>query len=332
MSITNSITYHNDSLTLYNEFASPLDQFVKVLTKKKLAKIDQSPIRDVMNRMFVIKITLINVDEKLFYRIVELPASTSLAILHDKIISAVVGWCRGYHGYVFIDSSDGTVLGPAKNDGYIDMMHSKFHYHNVGDDRKFPLASLIKAVGEICEYVYDLGDQFRHKIELIEIKDETYRPVRNVTILDGKTSCPPEDSNGLSKNNGGNYDFNDLLKKYVSNPNSCAKQIRKIESSAVNYTSHWLTGQPIKFEALKYDVVFHQHVLDRMIEGPNVTLRNIGEFVETYHACNYCGESLKSLQKCSACNMTYYCSKDCQKKDWVDGHKEECKELKAFSS
>ena len=30
---------------------------------------------------------------------------------------------------------------------------------------------------------------------------------------------------------------------------------------------------------------------------------------------------------CSACNVTFYCSKECQKKDWTDGHKEECKEL-----
>ena len=38
LSITNSIAYHNDSLTLYNKFASPLDQFVKVLNKEKACK------------------------------------------------------------------------------------------------------------------------------------------------------------------------------------------------------------------------------------------------------------------------------------------------------
>jgi hypothetical protein len=138
------------------------------LTKKKLAKINQSPIIDIMDRMLVIKITMNGVDDSIFYRIVELPASISLAVLHDKVISAVVGWCRGYHGYVFIDSHDGSVLGPAKNDVYIDMMHGKMRYYSVGDDRKFPLVSLINFVGAKCEYIYDLGDQYSHKIELIE--------------------------------------------------------------------------------------------------------------------------------------------------------------------
>ena len=161
----------------------------------------------------------------------------------------------------------------------------------------------------------------------MKIKESTYKPTRNVTILDGKGACPPEDSNGLDKSRGGNFDFADLLNKYVSNPKSCAKQIRQIETTASNYTKHWLTSGPIKFEPLKYDVAFHQLVLDRMIEGPNVTLKTFNEFVQNYNSCNYCGDNLKSLQKCSACNVTFYCSKECQKKDWTDGHKEECKEL-----
>jgi hypothetical protein len=119
-SIMNMFSNQNANLTLYNEYASPIEQFVKVLLKKKRAKIHKSPTADVIDRMFVIKITLEGVDDNLFYRVVELPASISLAILHDKVISSVVGWCRGYHGYVFIDLNDGAVLGPEKNDGYID--------------------------------------------------------------------------------------------------------------------------------------------------------------------------------------------------------------------
>ena len=44
------------------------------------------------------------------------------------------------------------------------------------------------------------------------------------------------------------------------------------------------------------------------------------------HFCNYCNISneKKSLLKCSGCNIYYYCSIDCQRKDWIK-HKIICK-------
>ena len=30
---------------------------------------------------------------------------------------------------------------------------------------------------------------------------------------------------------------------------------------------------------------------------------------------------------CSACKTRFYCSVDCQRNDWKQGHKDECKEL-----
>src|SRR5690349_12972627 len=57
------------------------------------------------------------------WRLIQVPASTSLAVLHDQILGPAMGWSRGYHGYVFLDPRDGTIMGPKKNDGYLDMMH-----------------------------------------------------------------------------------------------------------------------------------------------------------------------------------------------------------------
>ena len=53
-------------------------------------------------------------------------------------------------------------------------------------------------------------------------------------------------------------------------------------------------------------------------------------------ACSWClkqkgyqkddGEAVSSLKKCDACKMLVYCSKSCQREDWVKGfHKKECK-------
>ena len=185
------IMFQNNDLMYYQDHAPPIEQFVHVLTERKKCKILESPVSTIMDRTIVVKITMPGIDEDVLYRVVELPASISLAVMHDKILSAVMGWCRAYHGYVFLDIHDGAVLGPKKNSGYIDMMHASTHYYAIGDDRKFPLVSLINQVGDTCHYIYDLGDQYTHCIELMEIKEEGYKPRRNVTIIDGKGACPP---------------------------------------------------------------------------------------------------------------------------------------------
>ena len=40
--------------------------------------------------------------------------------------------------------------------------------------------------------------------------------------------------------------------------------------------------------------------------------------------CDGCGASGHKLLNCSACKATFYCSKECQKRHWKNGHKAEC--------
>jgi MYND finger len=134
-----------------------------------------------------------------------------------------------------------------------------------------------------------------------------------------------EDGNGLEEK-GGNEPYSKFLQKYRTDPNSCTRIIREIEQSATNYTRHWLGGS-MKFHPLKYDVEFHQRVLDSMVDGPNCIIRSsCFEIVEVYKSCNNCGETLKPLMMCNACRQTFYCNRQCQKEDWIEGgHKEDCK-------
>ena len=46
--------------------------------------------------------------------------------------------------------------------------------------------------------------------------------------------------------------------------------------------------------------------------------------------CNYCKKKQGSakFELCSACKKVYYCSKDCQVKDWKSGHKTSCVKTK----
>ena len=44
--------------------------------------------------------------------------------------------------------------------------------------------------------------------------------------------------------------------------------------------------------------------------------------------CRVCSKQGERYKQCSRCTCVYYCSVDCQRKDWKEnGHKEECKKL-----
>jgi hypothetical protein len=40
--------------------------------------------------------------------------------------------------------------------------------------------------------------------------------------------------------------------------------------------------------------------------------------------CRACGKSEGKMKLCSSCRIAYYCSHECQKKDWKAGHKKTC--------
>ena len=42
--------------------------------------------------------------------------------------------------------------------------------------------------------------------------------------------------------------------------------------------------------------------------------------------CHICYK--KTLKRCKQCQTLYYCSKQCQLKDWNNGHKDECEKIK----
>ena len=43
--------------------------------------------------------------------------------------------------------------------------------------------------------------------------------------------------------------------------------------------------------------------------------------------CGGCGKRGEGFKKCTKCKVTYYCSRECQVKDWKSGHKQLCKLL-----
>jgi hypothetical protein len=51
-----------------------------------------------------------------------------------------------------------------------------------------------------------------------------------------------------------------------------------------------------------------------------------GKVVVDGSTCEVCHRLVKKLKHCERCNSTYYCGRECQKKDW-NRHKKMCKKL-----
>jgi len=50
------------------------------------------------------------------------------------------------------------------------------------------------------------------------------------------------------------------------------------------------------------------------------------------HACDKVDPTGSEFKRCSRCKVALYCSADCQRNHWKDGHKEDCKSLQALKS
>merc|ERR1712012_108840 len=118
----------------YLDIGTPTDQFIGILEKRKLRELKTEHVQSAMSKMFTIKISLQMVSNHFgVWRRFRLPGSTNLPVLHDQIITPVMGWARAYHGYAFEDPNDGSCFGPKKYNGGIDDMHIPNHYFALAD-------------------------------------------------------------------------------------------------------------------------------------------------------------------------------------------------------
>eukprot|EP00814_Leptocylindrus_danicus_P013917 CAMPEP_0116004010 /NCGR_PEP_ID=MMETSP0321-20121206/361_1 /TAXON_ID=163516 /ORGANISM="Leptocylindrus danicus var. danicus, Strain B650" /LENGTH=401 /DNA_ID=CAMNT_0003472257 /DNA_START=20 /DNA_END=1226 /DNA_ORIENTATION=- len=295
-SVIQKLIQRQSITTMYHPYDTPLLQFISILERRKVKKSgSKEVVGDLMKKSFIIKMSLGYGCEEYVWRRFRVPASIKLSALHDQVIVPIMGWSRGYHGYVFEDVTDGSTIGPKRNAGYIDMMHAPMHYHYVMDDNDIPLATLLRKVGDWCNYTYDLGDSWDHKLKVEEVaeRDDDANPVE---LFDGKGGCPPEDGNGLEEKGGPRY--HKFLKAYVENPKRHKSVLAEASSSAVNYCRPWY-GPKIKFHPLVFNVERHRLMLDMMLAGPLVRKKgNLGDgtFKETMKGCKVCGDRLSVLK------------------------------------
>ena len=69
------------------------------------------------------------------------------------------------------------------------------------------------------------------------------------------------------------------------------------------------------------DTDFFEFIMDN--PPPYVEIDEVNQNHTETGECCICGT--KTNMKCKGCKKTYYCSRECQKIDWNNGHKHTCK-------
>lgn len=112
--------------------------------------------------------------------------------LHN-IIQIIMGW-QNYHVYNFM-INDTCIEGEGDSGFCVDSMWKGFHSK---EKTLFSKDTIFKDFltdeKQEFEYIYDLGDNWVHKLVVEKIKDESDNAA---VVLDGEHCCPPEDSGGV---------------------------------------------------------------------------------------------------------------------------------------
>lgn len=133
--------------------------------------------------IYQLKITLEGVRPPIWRRVLA-PGGIRLDALHT-VIQIAMGWTDS-HPHEFVKGRNTWALPEEDGSSYSESL----------DERKFQLQELLVRVGESVLYVYDFGDDWRHKVVLEKILADSEGP-RRPTCVGGKRTGPPEDSGGI---------------------------------------------------------------------------------------------------------------------------------------
>lgn len=131
---------------------------------------------------YTFKIDLINT-EPLVSRTIKVCSETTLYLMHH-IIQTVMGW-ENRHLYEF----------SINNLRFTDSRLVDEEYGDMKDVKTVLLEDVFPKIGTSAIYLYDFGDGWKHKLELIEISNAPQNELLP-SLVSGQNACPPEDCGG----------------------------------------------------------------------------------------------------------------------------------------
>lgn len=140
---------------------------------------------------YEILIKLDHIEPEIWRRFL-ISSGESLGRLHTAI-QLVMDWSNT-HLHIFVHGDE--TYRPAEDDeDAVELEEGE------RDESQYTVGDLLSQKGDVLEYVYDLGDDWKHILVLEEIRDSAPEiPV----CLGGARACPPEDV-------GGAWGYNDFL-------------------------------------------------------------------------------------------------------------------------
>ena len=129
--------------------------------------------------MYHLKITIDGITPPI-WRLIGIPETYTLNKLHH-IIQIAFGWTNS-HLYCFLQD-DVPITDPLLWGGGTTLW-----------DKKVKIMDVLKAVGDVMPYEYDLGDSWRHTVVLQKIEVGGLNAPR---CIDGGRNAPPEDCGGI---------------------------------------------------------------------------------------------------------------------------------------
>ncbi|KAJ7610451.1 MM3350-like domain-containing protein [Roridomyces roridus] len=345
----------------------PEDQFLNAVMARRKRELKEVDLGDLTRRDYVLRIHMPNIktstgEDRIWRRFI-VSGGMSLGVFQDKVLAPLMGWVRNFHAHILTDYRDGTLYGP-KNSKSIDMMHIDNSGYAFLSEDDYCLAHMMAKVGDAIGYEYDIGDHFRHEIEVekILLLDESSGRVQ---ILDGSGICPAENSKG-------NEAWSERIETLAdrTTPASKRRELLSDVNSMPNYTDRgWhrrpsfdpdyfdlaeTTGavmtalgtklsyspgakmykMPMKLEALLDDgpTFPSKRQTTREVtfaEGEEISFGFFEELKKDgrdSRRATACAAcgNPNDLKACSGCGQRFYCGQACQKAHWKSTHKREC--------
>lgn len=131
-------------------------------------------------KYYVLKITLADVQPEIWRRFV-VPADITLDRLHD-VIQIVMGW-EDAHAHEFVIADKRYTEEPQSPD-------------EGEEEGRLRLGDLVKRAKSSFEYLYDFGDEWRHRLVVEKTLKSLEAEEMPVECLAGERACPPEDVGG----------------------------------------------------------------------------------------------------------------------------------------
>lgn len=132
---------------------------------------------------YTIKIDLINT-EPLVSRTIKVSSETTLYLMHH-IIQTVMGW-ENRHLYEF-------TINTLR---FADSRLVDEDFGDITDVKTVLLEDVFPKTGAMAIYLYDFGDGWKHRLELIEISNAPQNELLP-SFVSGQYACPPEDCGGV---------------------------------------------------------------------------------------------------------------------------------------